>query len=458
METRHSESTPIPIAPDAFAMEYSKVRDRLPEQVRKPLDVFREEVLEICKAHGVDHPTKLGREGKQPTLQTLEHVAQLLEDITYIFEHKEIPLGHKDWEVEIPEGDKVMDVVEKDGHIFFSTNYGVERGTHIFDSSGHCKDYPHGSIARGDLTIVDGKPAYIITESSGNFVFFDGEKIGSPEGYKRARHLLDISGELVYTAINYGNSREIIYVNGQPHGSPEGYYDVPRLLPVGDEFAFAARKNINDPVHVYLGDRLVSEREDGYQKVIEMTAVNGKLAFLAEGNFGHISLVYNGVHQDVMMSEVFGLQEIDGQLSWIEKRDSGQKVLIGKESYGVYPNIRKVLKTKMGIVIMATIEASGPWFLIQEDEIIGKPEGYKRIPTPHVISVGGEVIIASGKGFDMPWTIESASGIRFYSCGKVHLLKAIDDTHFIVIVEKEGKVVQRTFDIDHPPYQGELTA
>ncbi|HBK34109.1 TPA: hypothetical protein DEP34_00825 [Candidatus Uhrbacteria bacterium] len=455
-ETRHHESAPVSIAPDAFAMEYSKVRNRLPEQVHKPLDIFRDEVLEICAAHGVDHPTKLGREGKHASTKTLEHVARLLENIAYIFEHKEIPPGYKDWEVEIPKGDKFMEVVEKDGRVFFSTNYGVHTGTRIFDSSGHCEDYPNGSIAHRDLEIVDGKSAYIINDPEVNFVFFDGEKIGSPEGYKIASHLLDMNGELVYIATNHGSDRTIIYKNGQPYGSTEGYYEISRLLPVGDELAFAAKKEINSPVHVYLGDHLVSENEDGYQEVIEMAVVNGTLAFLAREDLGYSLLVHNGIHQEVSMFEFCGLQEIDGQLSWIEQRDSGQRLFIGKELQGVYANIHKVLKTKAGIVIVAILEILGNWFLIQKNEIIGNTEGYERIPKPQVVSVGSEIIIASGKSPDMPWVIESASGTHFYSCEKCHLLKAVDDTHFIVIAEEDGKVVQRTFDIEHSPYQGEV--
>ncbi|HBK34108.1 TPA: hypothetical protein DEP34_00830 [Candidatus Uhrbacteria bacterium] len=458
METRHPEFVSAPIAPDAFAMEYNKVRDRLPQHVRKPLDVSRDEVLEICKAHGVDHPTKLGREGAQPTLQTLERVARLLEDIAYIFERKEIPPGYKDWEVEIPEGDEFTEAVEKDGKVFFSTVDKSCEFSRIFDSSGLVKNYDQGWMARGDLNIVNGKPACVINDVSKSFVFFDGKRIGPPEGYKSVRLIRTEHRKLIYTAKNHESDKDIIYVDGEPYGSSEGYLEVSHVIPVGEELAIAVKERSGGNMAIYLGDRLIAGDKEGYESVREMKVINGDLAFIAKDTVGRFVIVYDGVVQKMSNQDFFHLKEIDGQPFWVEKKaKGGDELFVDGESYGMYSDFLRILETNKGMVIVVT-KAENPkrLFLLQEGRSIGKEEGYLRMPSPRMISVGDEVIIASCQEPGSSWVIESTSGAHFYSCEKCHLLKAIDDTHFIVIAEEDGKVVQRTFDIEHLPYQGEV--
>jgi|GEM_PF-5674383 len=131
-------------SPDISAslFEYASVRAKLPEHVRAPLDVLREEVLAICTAHGVNHPTKLGREGKEPTIETLEHVSKLLEDIAYIFTHRDLPpkekrdVDDKEYEVTLPddtEGD--VTVFDIKGRFIFATNDTTP--IRIYDQDGN---------------------------------------------------------------------------------------------------------------------------------------------------------------------------------------------------------------------------------------------------------------------------------------------------------------------------------
>ena len=286
MNTHHEFSPlPNPTSFDAFALEYTKVRDGLPEQVRKPLDTFREEVMEICRAHGVDHPSKLVTPEAHATTETLGRVQELLEQIHYIFEHKEVPLGHKDWEVEIPEGQSVHQAVEKDGKAFFST-FDKAKSSYIFDSSGKQRGYfQKGRIpSPGGLAIVDQKVACIFQEPRTSFVFVDGERVGFSHGYRQVSHLLDMNGELVYVAECEPDRKEVIFVNEEVYGLPEGYHSVSHVLPVGDQLAFAAQKQQDGPFYVYIGDRLIGDQQ-GYKKINEMTVINGKLVFVANDEY-----------------------------------------------------------------------------------------------------------------------------------------------------------------------------
>ncbi|KKU33460.1 MAG: hypothetical protein UX45_C0009G0028 [Candidatus Uhrbacteria bacterium GW2011_GWF2_46_218] len=143
--------------------EYASVRARLPEHVRVPLDVLREEVLAICAAHDVNHPTKLGR----------ERVSKLLEDIKYIFEHRDLPLREKgdvdDQEYEVTLSGDLEDcitVLDQKGRFIFATYdttpiriYDQDGNEQILEDDVECVSFAY---LGEDLVLIKGQPAMMV--------------------------------------------------------------------------------------------------------------------------------------------------------------------------------------------------------------------------------------------------------------------------------------------------------
>jgi len=83
--------------PPGFSfLEYDKAREKIPESTRASVDTWRDEILEICRAHSVDHPNKLVLAKTHASSETLERVQNLLDDILYVFEHQDLPPEKKE--------------------------------------------------------------------------------------------------------------------------------------------------------------------------------------------------------------------------------------------------------------------------------------------------------------------------------------------------------------------------
>jgi len=444
---------------DAFALEYTKIRDGLPENVRKPLDVLREEVMEICRAHGVDHPSKLVRLEAHASAETLKHVSDLLDDILSIFETKEVPFGHKDWEVEIPEGHVVGDVAGKNGKTFFSTTNHFYSVCCVFDSSGKSIYRHRGSMPNLGLAVIGQDIAYVIQQSNNCLVCRNGKNAGAFQGYNIVNNLLNVGGTLVYTAKEYLTSKEKIFLDGQVYGNPDGYEKVLHILPIGKEPAFAVQKEKGGYFYIYKGEQMVGHPHK--YAIEDMTEVNGGIAFTVKDDFGDTFLYHNEVLKGTCVRDhlIHSIQSINGQLSWVEVKGEGEGSTLfieGEPSMNYSSTIIGVVDTGAEPLLEVQEKEGDLWTLVQGDRVIGKEEGYELTDIHTVICVNDEIIFTTRDHYGEPWIIESSTGTRFGSYKRVLLVKAVDDKHFIVIAEEDGKVVQRTFDLDHPPYQGEL--
>jgi len=457
----HREYSPSPdhASFDAFASEYTKVRDELPEQVRKPLDVFREEVMEICKAHGVDHPSKLVTPEAHASAETLKHVSDLLDDILSIFETKEVPLGHKDWEVKIPKKYSAENIVEKNGKTVVVMTW--RNNIVMFDSSGAQTTCPSGYLMNDKLAIIgQGDVACAIQGErwlSGHIYLNGVETDDSRSGYSGVLHLLDMNGQLVYVAYSEDlpHRSAVVYKNGEVYGSPEGYEDVSHVVPVGDQLALAVKKEGEHFFCVYLGGKVVGKKE-GYTKIVSMTCVNGKLTFTAE-LFDVYYLVHNGETVNTSIKTLRCVQSIANELSWVEESHTESELFIGGRSYAKFYAIETVVDTGGEPLVIAKKKDGDPWQLMWGDEVIGRKEGYQDGElSATMIRVGDQILFMETKKDETTWKkVTSSAGAHFGSYSWVCKMKVVDDKHFIVIAEEDGKVVQRTFDIDHPPYQGE---
>jgi len=457
MNTHHEYTpSPNPTSFDAFASEYTKVRDGLPEQVRKPLDTFREEVMEICRAHGVDHPSKLVTPKAHASAETLKHVSDLLDDILSIFETKEVPLGHKDWEVEIPEGQYARTAIEKDGKAFFSTR--STESFFIFDSSGAFKEYPGLSLE--EFIIVNQQPIYHFegNDDSLHHIFVNGKEVTPESGCQDMNFLSEMNGTFVYVAMTNDKLKDNIFLDGKVYGDPEGYHYITHMIPVGNQIAFSAQKKEGEPFHVYLGDQIVGDPA-GYKEIKEMIEVDGTLAFIGENDFGCWLISRDGAEQKYWRDgKFYGLQEMGGALSWKEMTvgEEESTLCIAGETYGKYRVIEKVFYTGGDPLVLGIKKKESCRTLTQGERTIGKQEGYEVFEDiGDVICVGDEVIFVTKEG-GYPWIIESSSGTHFGSYDHVLFMRVVGNKHFMIIAEEDGKVVQRTFDLDHPPYQGKL--
>jgi len=127
------------LEPPSFSfLEYDKAREKIPESTRASVDAWREEVLAICQAHGVDHPSKLVLVETHASTEILARVQKLLDDILYVFEHQTfppedrehpvddreyvIPLGpseNQEWHLSSSDPDRRCCVGDQQGHVYF---------------------------------------------------------------------------------------------------------------------------------------------------------------------------------------------------------------------------------------------------------------------------------------------------------------------------------------------------
>ena len=326
-------------SPDISAslFEYASVRAKLPEHVRAPLDVLREEVLAICETHGVNHPTKLGKEGKEPTIETLERVSKLLEDITYIFTHRDLPSSKKEQE-HIDDQEYVMpfDPESKNlADLTSSLSFHVDKGRFYFIEERHRSVrlttyegerhvFPR-NIFCNDFTYLGPKLVIIADESrrsGGEFLMdLEGERLDPPGAFTRHQckdgHLTAIGrlSEKVFHPVTedgtihedvvfrqevdshiiagrfYFVTKEFpqkIYTSGgEPVGNPRGYNHRLFLCEKDGHPTIVTKDAGNQGWWIYdeKGDPIKEIKIDA--RIYDVAAVNGKYFFATEKFFEH---------------------------------------------------------------------------------------------------------------------------------------------------------------------------
>jgi len=185
--------------PQGFSfLEYDKAREKIPENTRASVDAWREEVLVICQAHGVDHPSKLVLAETHATTDTLERVQNLLDDILYVFEHQKLPPEKKEVE---PVDDQEY-VVPLDGKEDPSGDIKVQDLHGQFYFLDDRSSVPCLMTHTGEKRLLPEKVDPL------DFVFLGSQPvlIVSPKGVTGNRFfLMDLHGNTLYPDLSFEN-------------------------------------------------------------------------------------------------------------------------------------------------------------------------------------------------------------------------------------------------------------
>jgi len=461
--TEHSSSSPdihLPLSsPDVFLSEYKSARDRLPEGVRAPLDALREEVMEICKTHGVDHPSKLVLAETHVSTETLERVQELLDQIHYIFEHQELPpalekkeasLDDREYTLELdPDCPQISPAEDIHGKFVVPIHKGGkfvvidQEGKTVGDANGYdvvrkfqdiggkpgfiaeiekkCFVVWKGKIA-GDLegydhicslTDIGGKPGFIAKQEGDRwFVFVDGKMAEGQEEYEpytdfARADFMGVDGKPVYTAKADGREGIFIIKDGHVLGDPwEGYEAVSNLVDIGGQLGAAVKKN--GRWFVLLEGEIIGNQE-GYDHVKELTNIGGKIGFIAKMGSGETIVVLDRDFIHIKFGSVDCLRDIGGKVAYrIQTRDA-KLVFYNGEIIGY--------------------DAKGPH------------------EVKDIVDVAGRVGVIDRLGLSDWIFFGETPFLRF---DEVLALRALDQDRFYVIAEEDKKIIKRVYSFSDP--------
>jgi len=283
--------------PQGFSfLEYDKAREKIPEHTRASVDAWREEVLDICRAHGVDHPSKLVTAEAHASAQTLERVQNLLDDILYVFEHQKLPpekretepiddeeysisLGRVDWR-KMPAFSSDLSVCDQHGR-FYLLNNGSNPPC-LYDEQGNKqllpKDYFYGEM------IYLGPQPVLLTkrkgEDTGYFLTdLKGERLDPPGTFVG----WESSGDHI-TAI--GSTSKKSYFPVAQDGTiledreleVKNFIDIESEIVAGHTYFFIREMS---RWKIYTAEKIVMGNPDGYEEKPLLCEKDGCLTIVA---------------------------------------------------------------------------------------------------------------------------------------------------------------------------------
>jgi len=318
-----------------FDFSEIKIRKELPNEVLPMFDVYVKEVLEICKAHGVNHPKELVRATHpRPSFETLERVQFLVDRILYIVENKALPPKEREKEIfdendyTFPLPEDISDIHVTDLHGKFAVFFG--KGTGL------------------EASIIKNRH-HLFNE--------EGEEIGDPKGYMRPSDVLDING--VSGFADCQQEKYIFYCGETTLGNPRGY-EYGSLCAVGGKPVVIAAKDLLSPFQI-ITEKQTMEGISTYAhvEVDHMSDVEGQLFFFTKNEREKTVLVLDGkVVGDPEGYETIEFEEFHAD----PRRNSG---------------IARVRKAKASDAACVALKTDGRWYVLNfKGETLGDPAGY----------------------------------------------------------------------------------
>jgi len=232
--------------PQGFSfLEYDKAREKIPESTRASVDAWRDEILEICRAHGVDHPSKLVLAETHASSETLARVQNLLDDILYVFEHQELPTEKKEREpvddheyvlpldiidtADFPPREQILD--QKGRFLFLDDSKEPNK---LFDCEGN-KDVLPANISYQEFALLGSRQVLVARQEEWTTV---------PKYF-----LIDLEGERIepseYFIVSRKKGKQIIAVGEHFHNE---------FHPVGEDGTIHWNINFSPADHTELKD------------------------------------------------------------------------------------------------------------------------------------------------------------------------------------------------------------
>ena len=227
--SREHQASP-PFQPDVFFAEYAmSYRQDMPKDVLSFFNAYVEEVLEICKAHGVKHPKELGTAQLTPTIETLQRVCVLMDKIKYLLEHKELPIesvDEKEYTLPVPSDLIYVRVQDLQGK--FAAVFEDQDHAKIVDQNGQLiESFPETNMEIDKLQNINGRLGYRLAlhplENDRTLFFrYHGRVLGSPKGYSQGQ-ILNIGGKPILFAEMPGENSKLLRADGSIMGKEDGY-------------------------------------------------------------------------------------------------------------------------------------------------------------------------------------------------------------------------------------------
>jgi len=284
-EHRQPEPSSADISSFSFAEYGGAYRRELPGYVLRDFDAYVQEVLEICKTHGVKHPKELVLvTNPEPSFETLSRVQFLVDHILFIIQNKELPpesMEEQSYELPVP-SDVRVDALDLGGT--FVAVFSHTRKEDIVNHQGKIIDSFPLHAAVQDLKNIGGRAGYSVYrplrgEPHAHSFHYNGQILGNPEGYS-AGYLYAIGGKPLLLAQSPGEKMKVLRVDGSLVGKEDGYEEIRQhqLFDVKGKFFFFWRSK-HGKMHLNL---------DGEEKGDVQGYDNVLCSFLADTREDHI--------------------------------------------------------------------------------------------------------------------------------------------------------------------------
>jgi len=287
-------------SPSFSFLEYDKAREKIPERTRSSVDTWREEVLAICQAHGVDHPSKLVTAEAHASAQTLERVQNLLDDILYVFEHQKLPPEKREMEpvddqeyivpMGMTEALKIpckKEILDQNGRFLFLD--ASKNPQKIIDCEGDEIPLPI-NISSGDFALFGSKMVLVVKQIEAfrekySLIDLDGEIVESARSFVTYKKR---NGRLIAVGDHFNNEYHPVAEDGTIHWNID--YSNANGTELVDTFFIAGRRYFlireNTSYKIYTADHLPVSEHRNYFTPPLLCEKDGKLIIIARGHEG----------------------------------------------------------------------------------------------------------------------------------------------------------------------------
>ena len=467
-------------------LEYDKAREKIPESTRASVDAWREEILAICQAHGVDHPSKLVLAETHASIQTLERVQNLLDDILYVFEHQELPTEKKKEVEPVDDREYVVElgellenpcndirVYDHNGRFYFFDNHA--NPSRLFDHEGN-KDVLPSEMIYQDFVLLGSRLVLVakkrMEQRSWKFLTgLDGEPLDPPRDFN-----------------TYSEIRDHLVTMGEGTWGEETVYPVSKDGTIHWETPFDLKGEsiivdtalidghpyflTSKPWMIYTADHQPVGNPDGYAEKPVLCDRDGEFTLLVkdrdEKNPGW--WIYdkegNPIKEIKTTFTIESAMFINGQYFFTARKET-EEVLLNEQGAELWKNstgeqIDKLLPCHSGFIFSTRTITKDPFGADEVDQnyydqqgrpIVWYPSVYTSPETPPIFVGDSYAFIIQRSENDQRQNVQHRSfpEITIGTFERVYVMETIDDDRFYVIgLEKKGdktyQVAKRVYD------------
>jgi len=385
-EQSHEFSTQREPTPTFSFLEYDKAWGKIPENTRASVDAWREEVLAICQAHGVDHPSKLVLAKTHASTQTLERVQNLLDDILYVFEHQDLPPEKKenfidDQEYVVPldceeNPSDTLEVFDLHGRFYFLDDSSDP--TYFYTNQGEKQVLPN-HIRSSEFALLGNRLVLIAINSSDHnadrfLTDLEGTPLDPPCHFyfykKEQNHLLAVGKEP--TDVYHPIGEDGMVHEDVAFSVKSG--EEPRLLGINLIGGHHCYLTFKDNWMIYTADKTPIGNPKGYSNKPFLCEDQGRLTIVAKNAEHHGWWIYNAEGKPLRNInapydvEVHEVSVVHGTYLFGAKGKRGATILFDERGTVLWSHLQSIGK-KSGEEKISGIIPSGSTFFFSTFEL-----------------------------------------------------------------------------------------